>query len=700
MNAKQYRSYPDHMPLRLQRCPKLAALILGLIAALGHSPACRAASASLLDLRDVGKGAVPIDGSWLFHTGDNPSWASPSVDDGGWASIKPDQPWGVQGYPAYSGFAWYRRHIRITPAPGETGQFLLLMPAIDDAYQVFWNGVEIGHIGSLPPRASWPATREPHIFGFPGPGEGVLAVRVWKDPPGSSDSGTTGGFRNTPMIGDAESIQGQMAIQDYANLRGNAYTVGINLLYGLVSLIALVVWLRNRKYTILLWFAIFTGCPFLWGALYSLRLPISSTVATGLLQPLFALRNISLWFLLLELLQVDENSALRRWARVLAIVSIICGVLDGTLGFLYSFVGWYDHPWIDVTDAFLTTITTAVEVFPLVIVALAVRKKLSPGRWAVASAAFFSHMLLVVTAASQQGQRFTHWSLSAILSQPLFSLFGTYFTPPILADTALFFAIIYALYIYGRDQSRKQSQLAADLQRAREIQQALIPEAIPPIEGFVITSAYQPAQDVGGDFFQVIPCEDGSILIALGDVSGKGLQAAMSVSMILGILRTLADSTSSPAEILSGLNRRMYNRIGQGFATAIVAHATLDGTLTFASAGHLPPYLNGKELEMPGSLPLGIVPDLVCDELTVRLSHNCQLTLYTDGLIEARDSSGQLYGFARLNALFAARPTAEDAAQAAVRFGQEDDITVLTLSRSRLQNTLPIRGHDPEFAAI
>jgi hypothetical protein len=634
----------------------------------------------MLDMRDVGKGAIPIDGAWLFHTGDNSSWASTALDDRTWPTIRPSEPWGVQGYPAYSGFAWYRRHIRITAAPGETGEFLLLMPAVDDAYQVFWNGVEIGHIGSLPPRASWPAIREPHIFGFSGPGEGVLAVRVWKDPPGSSESGAFGGFRDTPMIGDAESIQGQMAIRNFANLRGNAYTVGINLLYGLVSLIALITWLRNRKYTILLWLALFTGCPCLWSALYTLR-------------------NIALWFLLLELLQVDENSALRGWARSLAIVSIACGTLDGVLSLLYYFAGWYDHPWIDITDALLTIVTTAVEVFPLIIVASAVRRRLSPGRWAVASTAFLSHMLLVVTAASQQGQRFTHWTLADRLSQPLFSLFGTYFTPSILADTALFFAIIYALYLYGRDQSRRQSQLAADLQRAREIQQALIPDAIPPIEGFTITSAYQPAQDVGGDFFQVTPCEDGSILIALGDVSGKGLQAAMSVSMILGILRTLADSTSSPAEILSGLNRGLHQRIGDGFATAIVARAELDGTLTFASAGHLPPYLNGRELQVPGSLPLGLTPDLTCEEVTVRLSLNCQLTLYTDGLLEARNHSGELYGFARLNTLFATRPTAEDAAQAAVRFGQEDDITVLTLSRSSLPGTQPAT-RDAKLAPI
>ena len=696
------------MLLRLKRRPVRIPLAWAALALLSMTALARAAEGQAIpprtpemrQLRDLGKGAVPLDGTWQFHLGDDPTWSEPTLDDSSWEPIEADRPWGVQGHPAYSGYAWYRRHIRITLPPGPRPQLLLLMPPVDDAYQVFWNGMLIGQIGQLPPHASWPATRDKHIFGFPSAETGVLSIRAWKSPPGSSDSGNLGGPRDTPMLGDAASIQGQMAVWNYSWMRSSLYLIGINVLYGIVACLALMVWLRRRDQIPLLWFALFTGCPFLWGILFGFRLPIDSTLAAGILQPVFALRNVALWYLLLYLLQLNEHRVLCRWAKVLAIVSITCGTLDGLLGFSYYLAGWSMHLWILWTDAILTAITTIIEIFPLVIVALAIRHKLSPGRWAVASTAFLSHMILVITSASEQGQRFTHWRLSSLLRTPLFSILGTYFDAQTLADTALFVSIFYAIYLYGRDNSRRQTELALEMQRAREIQQVLIPEAIPPLEGYAITSAYQPAQDVGGDFFQVIPCEDGSTLIALGDVSGKGLHAAMSVSMILGVLRALADSTASPAAILAGLNRRMYNRMGDGFATAIVVRAGRDGTLALASAGHLPPFLNDEELALPGSLPLGVLPELICDEIEVRLRSGDQLSLYTDGLLEARNGSGELYGFARLNSLFAARPSAETAAQAAVEFGQDDDITVLTLTRSASEKESSGLHRMPELAPI
>ena len=674
------------MLLRLKRycCWMVLAAALfpaTLPAAAEASSVSSSRTAATLDLRDIGKGAVPLDGNWQFHLGDDPAWASPALDDSGWEQLQADRPWGVQSHPAYSGFAWYRLHIRITPAPETKSQYLLLMPPFDDAYQVYWNGVLIGHIGELPPHASWPAVKDKHIFGFPAAESGVLAIRVWKSPPGSSDSGNFGGPQDAILLGDSNSIRGQMAIWDYGWLRSNLYSIGLNILYSVVACLALLMWLRSRNQTPLLWFALFTGCPFLWGILYGFRLPFDSIFASTVLQPLFALRNVALWFLLLSLLQLESNRLLYRWAKVLAFVSLAAGTLDGLLGLTSFVVGWSVHAWAQWTDAVLTAITTIIEVFPLIIIALAIRRKLSPGRWAVASTAFLSHMILVATSASEQGERFTHWTFSRWISTPLFFVKGMYFNAQILADTALFLSIIYTIYRFGREQSIRRSQLEYEIQRAREIQQSLIPEAIPPLQGYALTSAYQPAQDVGGDFFQVIPCEDGSTLIALGDVSGKGLHAAMSVSMILGVLRTLADSTVSPATILAGLNRRMYGRMADGFATAIVVRVCPNGALMLASAGHLSPFLNHRELPLPGSLPLGITPALLYEETRVELHIRDQLSLYTDGLLEARSSSGELYGFERVHNLFAGRPTAEHAAQEAIRFGQDDDITVLTITR-------------------
>jgi serine phosphatase RsbU (regulator of sigma subunit) len=219
------------------------------------------------------------------------------------------------------------------------------------------------------------------------------------------------------------------------------------------------------------------------------------------------------------------------------------------------------------------------------------------------------------------------------------------------------------------------------MQSAREIQQVLIPETLPALKGYAVTSAYQPALEVGGDFFQLLPNSDGSTLVALGDVSGKGLKAAMNVSMIVGVLRALADVNRNPGEIMEALNRCLCGRMQGGFATALILRLDPDGTVTIANAGHLPPFLNRQEILLEGSLPLGLVSSAFYGQVSMQLRPGDYLSLYTDGLLEARNELGELFGFERLHELLAGRPTALQATQAAIAFGQDDDITVLTLSR-------------------
>ncbi|HEY9127627.1 MAG TPA: PP2C family protein-serine/threonine phosphatase, partial [Acidobacteriaceae bacterium] len=175
----------------------------------------------------------------------------------------------------------------------------------------------------------------------------------------------------------------------------------------------------------------------------------------------------------------------------------------------------------------------------------------------------------------------------------------------------------------------------------------------------------------------------GSTLIVLGDVSGKGLKAAMIVSLIVGAIRTIAETTAAPSEVLACLNRRLSGRLHGGFATCIVLHIDANGRCAIASAGHPGPFLNQREVELPSALPLGIVPDAQYEERSLELQPGDYLALYTDGLLEARSAGGEIFSFERLEELFAARPDASEASDAAVTFGQEDDITVVTLSRSQ-----------------
>ncbi len=164
----------------------------------------------------------------------------------------------------------------------------------------------------------------------------------------------------------------------------------------------------------------------------------------------------------------------------------------------------------------------------------------------------------------------------------------------------------------------------------------------------------------------------------IGDVSGKGMPAAMTVSLLVGTVRTLAHYTQSPGEILTAMNQRMLARSQGGFTTCLVLRLDANGKLTVANAGHLAPYINGSESELENGLPLGLAPGSVYAETSIPLRPGARLTLVTDGVVEAQNAGGELFGFERTSMI--STKTAEEIADAAQRFGQEDDITVLTVS--------------------
>ena len=228
-----------------------------------------------------------------------------------------------------------------------------------------------------------------------------------------------------------------------------------------------------------------------------------------------------------------------------------------------------------------------------------------------------------------------------------------------------------------RDRDEKQ-RLAAELAAGRAVQQLLITESAPAVPGFRIESVYKPYGEVGGDFFQIVPCANGGLLIAVGDVSGKGMSAAMMVSLLVGALHAFAETTTSPAELLRGLNRRTVGRTGGGFITCLCAYVTQEGEMTVANAGHLAPYLSGRELPVEGGLPLGISADATYAETRMQVGAGDTLTFVSDGVVEARNAAGELFGFERTTTI--SGESAERIAGAAEAFGQEDDITVLTLS--------------------
>ncbi len=249
-------------------------------------------------------------------------------------------------------------------------------------------------------------------------------------------------------------------------------------------------------------------------------------------------------------------------------------------------------------------------------------------------------------------------------------------------DLSMFFFLVSigpVLLFRHRRMALEHERATAELEAARDIQQRLVPKSIPPLIGCHIETAYLPAEEVGGDFYQILPRQDGSLVIAIGDVSGKGLKAAMTGVLAIGALRTLAFEGLDPAAILMRLNAELVRAANDGFVTCFCMVLSSCGTLRFANAGHLAPFCNGREIEVPGTLPLGIDPHAVYEDIALSLQPTDRLTLLSDGVVEAQSATGELFGFER--ACQISVQTAQSIAEQARRFGQTDDITVLTLNR-------------------
>ncbi|MGC2300332.1 MAG: PP2C family protein-serine/threonine phosphatase, partial [Acidobacteriaceae bacterium] len=254
-----------------------------------------------------------------------------------------------------------------------------------------------------------------------------------------------------------------------------------------------------------------------------------------------------------------------------------------------------------------------------------------------------------------------------------------------LSEIATFLmALAVALLLLRRllRSVKAQRQLAIDVKQAQEVQQVILAEAHMAVPGFSIESVYRPAREVGGDFFQIISYPgDGSLLIVAGDVAGKGLPAGMMVALLVGAIRSVARFDRDPVTMLGELNQRLLGR-GDAAATCLAMRIAADGAVTLANAGHVPPYLNGKPLPMEGALPLGIIASAQPSVMHFGLRPGDKLVLTSDGIVEAMNPQGQLFGFERMAALLGSAVSAAGIADAAQAFGQKDDISVIALRRT------------------
>jgi serine phosphatase RsbU (regulator of sigma subunit) len=244
----------------------------------------------------------------------------------------------------------------------------------------------------------------------------------------------------------------------------------------------------------------------------------------------------------------------------------------------------------------------------------------------------------------------------------------------------------------------KRERVEQELEVARSIQQASLPKEVPALEGWEISPFYQPAREVGGDFYDFHPLSEGRLGAVVGDATGKGVPAALVMSTACGMLQLAAQAldSSSPGEVLERVNETLLSRIPANvFVTCFYAVLEPEsGRLTYANAGHDLPYLwhsgECEELRARG-MPLGLMPKMSYEEKEIVLEAGDAALFYSDGLVEAHDPEGEMFGFPRLRALVAERVEEMslvdlllDELYSFVGEGweQEDDITLLTLQCS------------------
>jgi hypothetical protein len=631
---------------------------------------------AVFDLAHQREPVMALDGLWRFQTGDDADgfkgWARPDFDDSGWALIRGDKSWSLQGYPNYGGVGWYRAQVR---APEDGKPLAIYLPWVATNYQLYVDGRLVGEVGGMPPPE--PVTlyaSEPRVYTLPRAQGGVmtLAVRVWQPPHWARAYG--GGLLGGVKLGDAVLIETRLESDVHSQAWGQVDGIFLAIFEMLAAMAALGLFALRTEEREYLWFGVWLllsaliRCLFIYTAFHAIGRLEHDLLWQGMYRAA-TLAEMAFYYRLLK-----GHRGLLFW---LAIASIPASVVVMALGLM----GWISVAlWIELGIG-LT--------LPLVVwlVTLLLRRA-----WAGLPDA----RLLCVPVLLQEAVAFTVRMLNltrrgAELHLPVEWFAWIYETsqwpfPFSLQDVAdaAFLVGMLAILIrrFGRT-SRHQDELEREREAARSVQQLLITESIANYSGLVVHSVYRPAGQVGGDFFQILPVEQGaaaeSVLVVIGDVSGKGLPAAMTVSLVVGTLSTLAQYVADPGELLMALNRAILRRNLGGFTTCLILRASAGGELVMASAGHLPPYLDGREVALENGFPLGLVAGARYEETRMIMRSGEQLTLVTDGVVEARSKTGELMGFERTARL--SRLSAGAIAEEAQAFGQDDDITVLTVAR-------------------
>ena len=642
------------LPLLLLLIPLCLCLRLNAQDHTQDQPAADSTDENIVDRPHAQDWISDISANWLTHDGDDPAWAAPGFDDSQWTPVEIDD-MGI----ARPGWHWFRIHLKLNPNHPELA--LLLQGGVG-TYQLFIDGAPVNSTRILPSFAvNRPVER---VFPIPPGGSDLLLALRTRIPSGYAAwhfPQFLSVFLGTPNVIDAQRVS---SLRDRTSFAIPAIVINTLILVAGLALLALY---SNQR----------GHLEYFWLGFYFLLVGISDV----------------LWYL-------QQSGFIPLPCNVLLADPLLYAVIVAQTRFTFAFGGHRLGP--------LWRIYQYLLLVPIAIVWFVWFGKVPSPVYMIIEPVFLLPVVIslpiLLFVWYRHGNREAGWLILPSLLPPatmaLYDLgsasiyFGwTRFDflvnnlsigpvsiePNDLGNLLFFLSTLIIIFFRFSRVARDQARSAGELAAAREIQQQLIPASLPSIPGLRIEAAYLPAEEVAGDFYQVIEQANGSALIVVGDVSGKGLKAAMTGTLTIGALRALADEDSTPAELLARLNRQIRRTNQGGFVTCFCARFERDGTLTMANAGHLPPYSAGVEIQMPPGLPLGILEDAQYSEIRLELPPGQPLTLLSDGVVEATDPSGQLYGFERTRAI--STQSAKSIAATAQAFGQEDDITVLTLER-------------------
>jgi sigma-B regulation protein RsbU (phosphoserine phosphatase) len=603
---------------------------------------------------------VALDEGWRFHSGDDPQWSSPEFDDSTWQSFDPQSGINDQRFTDMQGFVWLRVHVRLSPTHVPLS---LLLDRVGNTYQVFANGHSIGNYGRFGSLFGYllPATR---VFplGDAAPGDTlVVAFRFW-----APRHRSIAIIRpNTVWIGPVKAIDSLRTAIRSTDVIFQFDDIVVALLGLLIGCGLICLFLAERAHREYLWAGIslaLIGLYYTAGVLGTLAVLPLRTFETIYVALGYASIVASIEFLYRFIGQRPGVIV-----RIYQIAVLACACL-GAL----SFYGFVSNIALNITAGVMTFSYAVLSAVLLVVWSLRGKREaaiLLPPVILFGLALpldFFSYVVYRLG-----------WTKNPNALIPDLHLGPVHF---VFSSIALCLYMLSFVLILGSRflfTNREQERSAAELTAAHRVQSRLVPVTFPALRGFSMEAAYVAATEVGGDFYQAFPEADGGLLFFIGDVSGKGLSAAMIGTLIMGAIRTLAVQQLSPARSLTLLNQQLVGQTDEGFVTCLCARVSATGTMVISNAGHLAPYLDGAEIDLANGLPLGITGMADYTEQTVDLPPLARLTFISDGVVEATNARHELLGFARTEQLSVLSAAA--IAQAAQAHGQADDITVVTI---------------------